>query len=67
MPQPIIADLFDVKRMTINNAVRETRQLLTQIRHAIEPAAVRLHTVNDLAAHAATEGLDLTEELKSAC
>ena len=66
MPQPVIGDLFGVKRMTINKAVRETRQLLTQVRHAIEPADTR-DTLADLAAHAAAEGLDLTEELKSAC
>lgn len=28
MPQPVIGDLFGVSRMTINNAVRQTRQLL---------------------------------------
>ena len=67
MPQPVIADLLGVKRMTINKAVRETRQLLTQLRYTIEPAAVRLHTLSDLASHATTEGLDLSEELKSAC
>jgi hypothetical protein len=69
MPQPVIGDLFGVKRMTINKAVRETRQLLTQVRHAIEPADMRLDTLADLAAHAAhaaQEGLDLTEKLKSA-
>jgi transposase len=67
MPQPAIADLFGVKRMTINNAVRETRQLLTQIRHAIQPAGTQLATLADLADHAARAGLDLTEEIKVAC
>ena len=49
MPQPVIGDLFGVKRMTINKAFRETRQLLTQVRHAIEPADMRLDTLADLA------------------
>ncbi|WP_413644515.1 ISAzo13 family transposase [Micromonospora sp. RTP1Z1] len=64
MPQPVIGDLFDVSRMTINNAVRQTRQLLAQIRHTIEPANVRLATLAD---HAARAGLDITAEIEKAC
>lgn len=67
MPQPVIACLLGVKRTTINNAVRETSQLLTQVRHTIQPAGLRPGTLTDLTDHAARAGLDLSEETKSAC
>lgn len=63
----MIADLFGVKPMTISNTVRQTRQLLAQVRHAIEPAGERLSTLADLADHATRTGLDIAEEIKSAC
>ena len=67
MPQPVIGDLFGVSRMTINNAVRQTRQILAQIRHTIKPTDVRLTTLADLADHTDAAGLDITAEIKNAC
>jgi hypothetical protein len=66
LPRPAIAALLGVQPPTIRAAIRDTRQLLDQIRHPIRPA-VRLHSLDDLASHAATAGLDLTQEIKAAC
>ncbi|MDJ0465478.1 ISAzo13 family transposase [Streptomyces sp. H27-C3] len=51
LPQVVIAPLFTVTPVTLNRAISQTRRLLHDIRHTIEPAATQLATLDDLAAH----------------
>ena len=57
LPQVVIAELFGVRPETINKRIRETRQLLDQAGHTIQPGPRRLATLDDLNALAAAEGL----------
>ena len=57
LPQVVIAELFGVRPETINKRMRETRQLLDQAGHAIQPGPRRLATLDDLNALATAEGL----------
>jgi hypothetical protein len=67
MPQQAIANLFGVSYTTINNTIRQTRRLLTQIGHHTQPTNTKLTTLTELAAHTAQTGLDITTEIKHAC
>lgn len=56
LPHQAIAVLFGVDRSTISTAIRQIRPLLAN-RGFATPAGVRLHTLADVCAYAAAEGL----------
>ncbi|MFE2917374.1 ISAzo13 family transposase [Kitasatospora indigofera] len=61
--QELLAQLFEVDRSTITNAVTEVRPILEQHGHRIPAAAARFRTPKDVAAY-----LDDTQhEIKTAC
>ncbi|UKY48574.1 ISAzo13 family transposase [Streptomyces inhibens] len=65
LPQVAIAPLFTVTPVTLNRAISQTRRLLHDIGHTIEPAETQLTTLDDLTDHAAHLGIP-TPEIKSA-
>jgi hypothetical protein len=56
LPHQALAVLYGVERSTVSNAVRQVRPLLAN-RGFATPAGVRLHTLADVLAYAAAEGL----------
>jgi hypothetical protein len=48
LPQVVIAPLFTVTPVTLNRSISQTRRLLHDIGHAIEPAETQLATLDDL-------------------
>jgi len=57
-----------VNRTTISRAIQQTRPLLDQHRLATAgPPATRLHTLADISAYAASQGITPVPESKSAC
>jgi hypothetical protein len=56
LPHQALAVLYGVDRSTISTAIRQLRPLLAN-RGFATPAGVRLHTLADLCAYAAAEGL----------
>ena len=56
LPHQALAVLYGVERSTISNAVRQIRPLLAN-RGFATPTGVRLHTLADVLAYAAAEGL----------
>ncbi|WP_442874930.1 ISAzo13 family transposase [Actinoplanes sp. NBC_00393] len=66
LPRKVIADLFGVAGTTINVAIRNTRTLLTQIQHPIEPSNIRLTNHTDLAAHTRAAGFTAPALIKTA-
>ena len=67
VPQVAVAALFSVRPETINRRIREIRQLLDQAEHAVQPGPHRLASLHDLYRLAATEGIDIPPEIKTAC
>lgn len=65
LPQVAIAPLFSVVPVTLNRAISQTRRLLHDIGHTIEPAETRLATLDDLTDLAAHLGIT-TPEIKTA-
>jgi len=66
LPYPLLAHLLGVNRTTISRAIQETRPLLDQHGSATaEPPATRLHTLADISAYAASQGIMPAPE--SAC
>jgi transcriptional antiterminator len=57
LPQPVIAELFNVTTMTVNRAIRQIRPLLHQVNHVIEPIDKRLYSTADLRAFATSAGV----------
>jgi transposase len=57
LPQVAIAELFGVRPETINRRMRETRQLLDQAGHTVQPGPRRLATLDDLHRLATVEGI----------
>ena len=58
LPYPLLAQLLGVNRTTISRAIQQTRPLLNQHGPATaEPPAARLHTLADIAAYAASQGI----------
>jgi hypothetical protein len=57
LPQVAVAALFNVRPETINRRVRDTRHLLEQAGHTIQPSAQPLATLDDLYDLARTEGI----------
>ncbi|MFF5075359.1 ISAzo13 family transposase, partial [Micromonospora olivasterospora] len=66
LSQVAVAALFSVRPETINRRIRETRQLLQQAGHSIQPGPQRLATLNDLYTLATTEGITTPPEPKAA-
>lgn len=67
LPQVAIAELFTVRPETLNRRIRETRQLLQQAGHTIQPSPHRLPTLEALYDLAAVEGITLPSKIKAAC
>jgi hypothetical protein len=67
LPQVAIAALFSVRPKTINKRIRDIRQLLQQAGYAIQPGAHQLASLDDLASLAATAGITIPTEIKTAC
>ena len=68
LPHPLLAQLLGVNRTTISRAIQETRPLLGQ--HGLataRPPAARLHTLADISAYAARQGIMPQPDSKSAC
>lgn len=67
LPQVTIAELFTVRPETLNRRMRETRQLLQQAGHTIQPSPHRLPTLEALYDLAAVEGIIPPPKIKAAC
>jgi transposase len=59
LPQITVAALFSVRPETINRRIRDTRDLLDQASHTIEPAPQPLATLDDLYDLARTAGITI--------
>lgn len=57
IPQFVIAPLFTITPATLNRAISQTRRLLHDIGHAIEPAETQLATLDDKDATEPTQPL----------
>jgi predicted glutamine amidotransferase len=62
-----VAVLFGVRPETISKRIRDIRQLLEQAGHTIQPAQRRLSSLDDLYQLAATQGIAIPAETKTAC
>jgi transposase len=68
LPYPLLAQLLGVNRTTISRAIQQTRPLLDQHGPATAgPPVTRLHTLADISAYAASQGITPLPESKSAC
>jgi Rhodopirellula transposase DDE domain len=65
LPQVALAPLFSVVPVTLNRAISQTRRLLHDIGHTIEPAETPLATLDDLTDLATHLGIT-TPEIKTA-
>ncbi len=66
LPQVLIAPLFGVVPQSLNRAISQTRRLLDEARHTIEPTDTRLATLNDLTDLAIRHGMTPPSEIKTA-
>ena len=66
LPQVAVAALFNVRPETINRRIREIRRLLDQAGYAIQPGPRRLTNLDDLYKLAATAGITIPTEIKTA-
>ncbi|WP_405019050.1 ISAzo13 family transposase [Kitasatospora sp. NBC_00070] len=66
LPQVTIAPLFAVVPQSLNRVVSQTRRLLDEVGHTIEPADTRLATLDDLLGLAARHGITPPAEIKTA-
>jgi Rhodopirellula transposase DDE domain len=66
LPRRVLAELFGVTDATIAKAERQTRPLLDQRKHTIEPAETTFTTLAELTAYAAAHGVVLTPGTKPA-
>ncbi|MBO0809904.1 MAG: ISAzo13 family transposase [Actinobacteria bacterium] len=67
LPQVAVAALLRVRPETINKRIRDIRQLLDQAGYTIQPGQYRLTSLDDLYKLAASEGLAIPSEIKTAC
>lgn len=67
LPQVAIAPLFTVTPVTLNRAISQTRRLLRDIGHAIEPAETQLTTLDDLTNLTAHLGIPKPEIKTASC
>lgn len=63
LPQVAIAPLFAVVPQTLNRAISQTRRLLDEVGHTIEPTATRLATLDELIDLAAELGVTPTPQI----
>jgi transposase len=66
LPQVAVAALFSVRPETINRRIRDTRRLLEQADHTIQPADQPLTTLNDLYDLATTAGIAIPTKITTA-
>jgi hypothetical protein len=66
LPQVVIAPLFGITPLSLNRAISQTRRLLGEVGHAVEPAATRLATLDNLFALAIHHGITPPSEIKTA-
>jgi hypothetical protein len=67
LPQTAIAALSGVRPETVNERIRDIRQLLDQAGYTIQPGPRRLASLEDLSNLAAAEGIVAPAEIKTAC
>jgi len=67
LPQRAIAALFQTRPETISRHIGDIRRLLRQTGNAIQPAARKLATLDDLYHHAATAGVTIPAKINPAC
>jgi len=65
MPKPVLEELFEVTRTTVNNVIRQTRPLLDLVGHAAKPTGVRFNSLAELARFAADAGTSPPPKTKS--
>ncbi len=66
LPQYVIATLFAADPTTISHAINLTRRLLAQHATPIQPAPVKLRTLDDLRQYATAAGITLPANIKPA-
>jgi hypothetical protein len=66
-PQIAIAVLFGVRPETINERIRDIRQLLDQAGHAIQSGPHRLASLEDLHSLATAAEITVPPEIKTSC
>ena len=67
LPQVAIAALLAVRPETINRRIRDTRRLLEQAGHAIQPGPHKLTSLDALYSLATAEGIVIPSVIKTAC
>src|SRR5208282_3129886 len=67
LPQVAIAALLGVRPETTSRRIRDTRKLLDQAGHTIQPSPRRLASLDDLHSLATAEGITIPSEIKAAC
>jgi transposase len=67
LPKPILEDLFEVSRTTINNVIKQTTPLLSLIGHRTEQASAKLTSLTELIQFATDAGIPVPEEIKATC
>jgi hypothetical protein len=67
LPHAAAAALFTVRPDTISTRIRETRQLLNQAGHTIQPSPCQLATLDDLCNLAAREGIMIPSQHNTPC
>lgn len=66
LPQVVIAPLFGMTPQSLNRAISQTRRLLGEVGHAVEPAATRLAALDDLVSLVIHHGITPPSEIKTA-
>ncbi len=67
LQQVAVAALFGVRPETVNKRIRDTRQLLDQAGHAIQPGPHRLASLDDLYQLATSTSIIIQPQIKTAC
>src|SRR5215469_1227048 len=67
LPRPVLATLFQVSATSIGKVISQTQPLLTITGHHAEPASHPLRSLPELIQLAASAGVPIPEEIKSAC
>jgi hypothetical protein len=67
LPCHAVAALLGIRHELISRYTTDTRRLLTQIGHPIQPAPRQLATLDDLCRHATAAGITIPAKIKPAC
>lgn len=67
LPGPVLAHLFTVTTTTINNVIRQTKPLLSLIRHTPAPADIRFTSPAKVIQFAVAQDAPVPAEIKTAC